>query len=47
MIDLLIEYRHWLAGMVMGVGFVGPGSSGRRWPISAAFAGWRGSAAMN
>ena len=23
MIDLLIEYRHWLAGMVMGVGFVG------------------------
>ena len=23
MIDLLIEYRHWLAGTVMGVGFVG------------------------
>ena len=23
MIDLLVEYRHWLAGTVMGVGFVG------------------------
>ena len=23
MIDLLIEYRHWLVGTVMGVGFVG------------------------
>lgn len=22
MIDLLIEYRHWLAGTVMGVGIV-------------------------
>lgn len=23
MIDLLVEYRHWLAGTVMSVGFVG------------------------
>lgn len=37
MIDLLVEYRHWLAGTVMGVGFVGLFTAGGG-PASAAFA---------
>lgn len=38
MIDLLVEYRHWLAGTVHGRLASSACSSGRRWPASAAFA---------
>ncbi len=42
MIDLLVEYRHWSWASASSAC-----SSGRRWPASAAFAGWRGNAAMS